>query len=319
MPAQVTGAPDTPGRTLGRKAVKAAIAIAGLLIVYGIVSALPMVRDAPPIFHRSWLDVAPGASGQASSLFSPTQAGDNAPYEQALQRWAALMGSDPQLLAASGSTAAYRSNLRAVLEGQHGAMAAQALRGVLRAADWAIFPLDIVHAAIATLIFFVLFTFGFDLRHAIEESPRFEDLGPAAEMGLLVIIAALAYGAYRSIVFPLLGGSWHAAYGWMFLAAGLIPLGWGAVLVSRNLDAVTAAMFQPRAPRAARPRCPSCSGAVQSGTRFCPQCGTDFQAAAAAASAVAAAPAAAGLACPACGADAKPGARFCGVCGGPLG
>lgn len=317
MPTQATGALDTPGRTLGRKAVKAAIAIAGLLIIYGIVSALPMVRDAPPIFHRSWLDVAPGASGQASSLFSSTQAGDNSAYEQALQRWAALMGSDPQLLAASGSTAAYRSNLRAVLEGQHGAMAARALRGVLRAADWAIFPLDVAHATVATLIFVVLFAFALDLRHAIEEEPRFVELGEAAEMGLLVIIAALAYGAYQSIVFPLLNGSWHAAYGWMFLAAGLIPLGWGAVLVSRNLDAVTATMFQPRAPRAVRPRCPSCGGVVQPGTRFCPQCGTDFQVAAA--SAGAAAPAAARLACPGCGAGVKPGARFCGVCGGPLG
>lgn len=305
---------ETPGRILGKKVVKAAIAVAGLLIISAIVSALPMVRNAPPIYHRSWLDIAPGNS--QASLLSGQAPDSGLALDHALQHWATLAQSDPQLLGTVSSTTAYRDNIRALLEGQRGAVAAKALRGVLRAAGWAIFPLDAVHAAIATLIFLVLFGLALDLRRGIEESPRFAELGQAAEMGVLVVIAALAYGAYQTIAFPLLGASMHAAYGWVFFAAGLIPLVWGA-LVARNLDAVTASAFQPRAPRATRPRCPSCGGAVDAGTRFCPQCGMDFQAATA--SAVAAAPAAARLACQACGAEAKPGARFCGVCGGPLG
>ncbi len=300
--------PTEAGRLgLGKKAVRAAIAIVGLLIISAIVSALPMVRDAAPLYHRSWLDLAPSAAG-SSGPFAGTLTADPQAVANALKEWTALMQSDPQLLGGAASTSAYRADVIAVLEGQHGSVAAGALRAMMTAAAWAIFPVNIVHAAIATLAFLVLFGLAGDIRVTVEESPRFPELGQAAELGILVAIVALAYDAYHSIAFPLLGPSLRSVYGWVFLAGGLVLLCWAVALVSRNLDAVTAAVFQPRRPRPAAPRCPGCGAPTQPGASFCPRCGVAAAAPVNAARAVQAR-------CAQCGGELKPGARFCGACG----
>jgi Double zinc ribbon len=109
-------------------------------------------------------------------------------------------------------------------------------------------------------------------------------------------------------------------YGWTFLILIAIPVVGIVVLVSRNLDAFTEAVFHAASPPQARSavtgaaagvssavQCSNCGQPMTAGSKFCPNCGT--------ASSSPTSIASARKVCPSCGADNTAGARFCKECG----
>jgi hypothetical protein len=111
-------------------------------------------------------------------------------------------------------------------------------------------------------------------------------------------------------------------YGWTFLILIVIPVVGIVVLVSRNLDAFTEAVFHAAAPSPSSNRpssgasapvppatvqCVNCGQPMAAGGKFCPNCG--------AASSAPKSIASARKVCPSCGADNPATARFCKDCG----
>lgn len=109
-------------------------------------------------------------------------------------------------------------------------------------------------------------------------------------------------------------------YGWTFLILVAIPVVGIVVMVSRNLDAFTEAVLHAASPSPSRSavnnfapgvsatvQCKSCGQPITTGSKFCPNCGT--------ASSALTSIAAARKVCPACGADNPGAAKFCKECG----
>jgi len=109
-------------------------------------------------------------------------------------------------------------------------------------------------------------------------------------------------------------------YGWTFLILIAIPVVGFVVLVSRNLDAFTEAVFRAASPPPSRSavtgsaadgpstlRCSNCGQSMTAGGKFCPNCGT--------ASSGPRSIASARKVCASCGADNPTSARFCKECG----
>lgn len=101
-------------------------------------------------------------------------------------------------------------------------------------------------------------------------------------------------------------------YGWIFLVLIAIPVVGIVVIVSRNMDTITALVMQSGSVLAAPPpattaQCSACGQPIATGTKFCPNCG--------AASGPAQSSAAARGVCPSCGAKNPGSAKFCKECG----
>ena len=316
---------STNMRTLiGQKSIRSALAIIGLLIVRGIASILPMVRDAGPIWHRSWFDLFTPSAGSTfglASILNPGSATNNAVFAsnqfvaRLTQDWASLLQNNSQigkaLTQARSSTPNIQAFILATLQGQYGSYAARIMHQWLTFSHWAIFPSTLIHVIVDTLIFAVLAGFGLQLRKIYRERSHYPAIGQILNLAVLAIVAVFAYEAYQGILYPLLGHSWVGIYGWFFLIAGLFPLGWGAVLVSQNLDSFSTAIFHANKLRAsampgtvASARCSQCGQPLEAGAKFCPECGAEQKAA----------PAVIKW-CAGCGAELKLETKFCGRCG----
>ena len=131
-------------------------------------------------------------------------------------------------------------------------------------------------------------------------------------LGLVTIVVAIAYHSYQGIAYPFLFPDNYAIYGWVFLVLVLAPLVFLAVVVARNMDAITGAVMQSGSVLTAPPpvitaQCSNCGQPVTAGTKFCPNCG-------AAANSVRSSAAAKSI-CPSCGAENPGSAKFCKECG----
>lgn len=102
-------------------------------------------------------------------------------------------------------------------------------------------------------------------------------------------------------------------YGWIFLALIAIPVVGIVVVVSRNLDTITALVMQSGSALAASTsvsnsaQCSNCGQPMSAGVKFCPNCGTAAGAPTATVSARSV--------CPSCGAENLGSAKFCKECG----
>jgi Double zinc ribbon len=101
-------------------------------------------------------------------------------------------------------------------------------------------------------------------------------------------------------------------YGWIFLALIAIPVVGIVVVVSRNMDTITALVMQSGSAFGASPstgipaQCSGCGQPMAAGVKFCPNCG---------AAAVPAATVPAKSVCLSCGAENPGSAKFCKECG----
>lgn len=284
---------QAPGvlRQIGEKAIRAAIPIIGLLLLQAICSFLPMLKYTSPVYHRSWeslaLPAVPGGGLNFPIFWQQFQNGNPQPFTEAQVRFFRLI-SNP--------------------EGKDGHEIADALIKSVVSLHWAIFPISIVNAVIATLIFLVLVRFGSGLRRIVREGyARFPDLSELCFLGILAIMVTLAYSAYQDMIYPLLG-PWEYLYGWAFLLLGLVPLAGIVMLVARKMDAISELVFHSAQIATRSLSCDGCGEQIERGAKFCPSCG-------------AGAPSsvkpmvASKKSCPACGAKNIVTAKFCKGCG----
>ena len=185
---------------------------------------------------------------------------------------------------------------------------------ILLGTKLAIFPITIAKAAVDTLIFAMILLFCRNLTVLFRSSYRkMPDLGLMMSLGLVTIVVAIAYRSYQGIAYPLLFPDNYAIYSWTFLVLVLVPLVFLAVVVARNMDAITGAVMQSGSVLTALAPTPSvgtqcsCGQVIAVGTKFCPNCGT--------ASSPAQSTAAARSVCPSCGAENPGTAKFCKECG----
>jgi RNA polymerase subunit RPABC4/transcription elongation factor Spt4 len=189
----------------------------------------------------------------------------------------------------------------------------EAASDYLMQAHMAIFPLTIANTVVDTLIFVLLGIFGHNLAAIIRSGFRkFPDLGQILNLAILTVVVAAAYYSYQGILFPFLWPNQLDLYGWAFLFLGLAPLVGIVILVSRNMDRITATVMRSGEKAingSAEMRCGNCGQALPPGSKFCPSCGGV---------AIAAAPVWANSGkkfCPSCGVENPAGTRFCGGCG----
>lgn len=269
------------GRQIGEKLVRVSIAVVGLLILRLILSALPMLKS--PII---WMPPAPGpTTWNGQTPFNPDQMA--------------------QLQAAMAEA------MRAALGGKLPTQTSD----FLIQSHMAIFPITIANAVVDTLIFIVLVLFGRDLALIFRAGyAKLPALGQILNLGLITTVVAMAYYSYQGILLPFLWPNSQDIYGWIFLVLALAPLTGIVVIVSKNMDAITAAVMQTGGSVIAGPTataCASCGQTMLTGTKFCPHCG--------AAGNVAAPSAASGKRfCAGCGAENLATAKFCKGCGQSL-
>ena len=316
---------DNLGTQIGQKGIRAALAIMGLFIVRGVVSILPMVRNAEPVWHRSWFDLFTSSGGRAvgfdSLLINPGSALNTSSFTsnqlaaRLAQQWASLLQNNSQIMQAMSqarsSTPTIQAFILATLQNQYGSYASRVMHRWLSLSHWAIFPSTLVHAIVDTLILAVLTGFGLQLRKIFLERSHYPAIGQIMNLALIATVVVFAYQAYQGIFYPLLGPSWVGFYGWFFLAAGLFPLSWAIVLVSQNLDSFSTAIFHVNKSAlssgpgiTAGGRCTNWGQNLESGMKFCSSCGSEQKK-----------PTAVNKWCPSCGAELKAGAKFCGRCG----
>jgi hypothetical protein len=184
---------------------------------------------------------------------------------------------------------------------------------ILLGTKLAIFPITIAKAVVDTLIFVMILLFCRNLTLLFRSNySRMPDLGLMMSLGLVTAVVAIAYHSYQGIAYPFLFPDNYAIYGWVFLVLVLAPLIFLAVVVARNMDAITGAVMQSGSVLAApapmlTPQCGNCGKPVAAGAKFCPHCG--------AASGPARSSAATRSVCPSCGADNPDSAKFCKECG----
>jgi hypothetical protein len=265
----------TIGRQIGEKALRSGVGVVGLLIIRAVASALPMLKNAGPIWQASTQDL----------------------QAEAQKMWGAAI-----------QAALTQGNTGAVEELQRKATAAWQ-----QAAQFAtITPLTVVNAVIDTVVFIILLRFSFQINATLRNRyTKFPALGQMLNMVFVTVVVALAYNSYQGIAYPLLGLDYGQLYGWIFLFLALAPLVAIAVLVSKNMDAISGLVFHSGQVASGTLRCAACGAQLESGAKFCPACG------AASPGPLAPAPAAKTW-CPSCGVENKAGAKFCKGCGGAL-
>ncbi len=264
------------GRRIGEKLVRVSIAVVGLLVLRVILSALPMLKSLV-----IWM---PSASGAATS---------NAPFtpDQMAQMQAAMAEAIRTALGDKLPTQASEFLIQSHL---------------------AIFPITIANAVVDSLIFIMLVLFGRDLATILRSGyTKLPDLGQMLNLGLLAVVVPLAYHSYQGIFYPLLWPDSLDIYGWSFLALGLAPLVGIVILVSRNMDTITAAVMHSGGRAIAdsgSSLCGSCGQTVAIGTKFCPNCGAPMNVATPR-------EVADKKFCPSCGAENPSSGKFCRSCG----
>jgi len=292
---------NSPSKSLSQQvtesAVRVVIAIVGLLILRGILSWLPMLRTEP-VYTASWQNVP-------LYMRTPAATGDKV--------WENLVSNDQlQWLAEEIREIQQEQNI--YRNGVDPATYSLRLQNaILLGTKLAIFPITIAKAAVDTLIFAMILLFCRNLNALFRSNYRkMSELGLMMSLGLVTIVVAIAYHSYQSITYPFLFPDNYAIYGWVFLVLVLAPLVFLAVVVARNMDAITGAVMQSGSVLTAPPpvltaQCSNCGQPVTAGTKFCPNCG-------AAASSVRSSAAAKSI-CPSCGAENAGSAKFCKECG----
>jgi hypothetical protein len=298
------------GKRIGEKAIKATIAVVGLLVLRLILSALPMLKH--PVIY------APSTSAQISLR----QLLGSSAMQTLQQEFGSLTPAQRNAMgqAFSGIQRGQDGGIENGFDQLFSANAAAAnlwAKGMMQA-HVVIFPITIANAMVDTLIFIVLLLFGRDVGAIISMgSTKMPEMGSILYFAVIAAVVALAYGAYQGILYPFLLPNHTDIYGWVFLAAGLAPLVWIGVLVSRNMDAITAAVMHAGSRSLAvagtavgtaqgSPACPNCGHAVRPGAKFCSHC---------------AAPLSGGVGrrfCSSCGAENSTTSKFCGGCGQAL-
>lgn len=275
-------------RQISEKCIKFGIAIGGLLIIRAIASALPMLKYADPIWHRSAADLS------SANALPPALAG-----------WAGML----QPIQKAAESLQFQKGLLAATYARGGPQAADALLKGLLALNAAIFPLTIVRVAIDTVILALLLRLGYEIGKVIRENfRRLPMLGQGVSLSVAILVVSLAYNAYQGIFYPLMGPENVTYYGWIFLAIGIIPLVGIIVNVSRNMDAITGVIFSSAQAMAGALKCANCGQPIAAAAKFCPYCGAAAEVGGAAA----------GFErrfCASCGAENPPGSRFCKGCG----
>lgn len=292
---------DSPSKSLGQQvtenAVRVAIAIIGLLILRGILSLLPMLRTEP-VYAAPWQNTALG--------------GPNSPVTTD-NFWQSVSGSDQLQWMVEEAREIEREQALARRGVDPAAYALSLQNAILLGTRLAIFPITIAKAAVDTLIFAMILLFCRNLTILFQSSYRkIPDLGLMMSLGLVTIIVAIAYHSYQGVTYPFLFPDNYAIYGWLFLVLVLAPLIYLAVVVARNMDAITGVVLQSSSVVTAPPsvitaQCLNCGQQVNAGIKFCPNCGT--------ASSPARSNAVASSVCASCGADNPGTAKFCKECG----
>jgi len=291
----MTGEVKGLGQQVTERVVRVGIAVIGLLVLRGILSVMPMLRNEP-----IYTVTLPGVSvNMQDPLF----------WQQVQRAW-----SDPQIQAlfADAQRQAFTEAMRHATNNLPSVL--QAYNESLMAAHLAIFPITIAKGVVDTLIFVLIFLFGRNLAHLFRVGyPRLPDLGQVFNLCLLLVVVGIAYQSYQGLAYPFLFPDSYAIYGWVFLALVLTPLIALAVVVARNMDAITAMVMQSGSTVAAVPaavaagRCSSCGAPITAAAKFCPSCGS---------ASTAPAPITSGKKiCQACGAENLATARFCKDCG----
>lgn len=285
-PRQVFSRPSV-ARQISEKCIKFGIAIGGLLIIRAIASALPMLKYADPLWHRSATDLS------ASGALPPALAG-----------W----GPNFQSIQKASEATQFQKGLLAATYARGGAQAADALLHGLMALNVAIFPLTVVRVVIDTVILILLLRLGYEIGGVVRGNfRRLPALGQLLSLSTVIVVVSFAYSVYQGILYPLLGPENVTYYGWTFLVIGIIPLVGIIVNVSRNMDAITGVIFSSAQAMAGALKCTSCGQPIVAAAKFCPYCG-------AAAEAGVTAVAIERRFCPACGVENPPGSRFCKGC-----
>ncbi len=286
--------PESVGREVGRKLVRVAIAVVGLLLMRVVIDALPMLKNAEPIV------LGPTPQELATAFAQHTS------DPRVLQEYLKLLTD-----LAQGKSFDLRQypNLQAI--GQGLPMPAY------------IFPIAIANAIVDTLIFIVLVVSALGFKDLIRvRSQRLPDGGTMLLLATLTVVIALANRSYAGVIPPLLG-SQADLYNWFFLVLVLAPVVGLIVVASRNLDALTdefmavigakhtrAVVLQPATERTV---CAKCGHAVEAGVKFCANCGAP------ATTATSRAEPPTGQsqprACPSCGHALAAAAKFCANCG----
>jgi hypothetical protein len=290
------------GHQIIEKVVRTGIAIVGLLILRLILSALPVLNHAAPLYPDIWVD-----SWRVTE--ADVQGGDQGERSMA-EKLQKTLGSSYEPIVRSFTDYLNAKGLRGNRV-DHGAVL-DAFQGWLSSTHMAIFPITIARAVIDTLILLLLIFFGLELKNLCRSGyARFPDLGQVLNLCILAIVAAIAYVSYQGLLYPLIGPDGQAVYDWVFLLIGLAPLIGIAIMASRNMDRLTALVMRSGSLVAtAGVEVPVCAGgcgyAIPPGTRFCPNCG-----------APASVPATNQFVrhCSSCGANNSPTARFCKTCG----
>jgi hypothetical protein len=301
----MTGQRSSLGQQVGEIVVRTTIAIVGLLVLRVILSVLPVLNHAAPIYPQVWADTW-------NLVAAPSQT--NVPHPVDIEAVLRNTFGDNGYQLYLQSLQAYL--IQQGIRGNQGDRAAilSGYQHWLTAAHIAIFPITIAQAATDTLILLLLVFFGLELRSLYRSSyPRFPDLGQILNLCVLTIVAAIAYVSYQGLFYPLIGPDGQQAYDWVFLLVGLAPLVGIVFLASRNMDRVTASVMRSgtdSAPAAVGTiACSSCGRPMLPGTKFCPNCG---------AGSVATATATMARSCSSCGAENQAAAKFCKECGRPV-
>ncbi len=249
---------NSVGNEVGRRLVKAIIAVIGLIVIRLILDNLPMLKEAKPIFVGS--GAAPVGNVDVAQFFNN--------------------GQMPQ--------------------------------GIQYALGY-IFPISIANAIVDTLIFIVLIGSAAGFNGLVKSrSKRLPEGGLIILLLVLTIVVAIAYKSYMGVIPPLLGSQANL-YGWFFLVLGLLPLIGLIVVASRNLDALTEAIFSSTKRAAvgsvaeSSTSCPKCNAIIPAGVKFCGSCGVPVPV-----------PASTGKFCSECGEKNEAGAKFCKSCGKPI-
>ena len=299
-------------RQIGEKAIKATIAIVGLLVLRLILVALPMLRH--PILYMS-----PASGGMGTGISAAIDLNGLLEAQQTLN---SLPPAEMQQLqrAFAGITPVQAADFQKAYDQLAGVSPSlsKLMANALARMHLVILPITIANAIIDTLIFVVLLFLGRDMGLIMRSSTiGVNAIGPMLNLAVAAIVVAFAYNSYKGVAYPFLQPDDVDIFGWVFLALGLAPLVGISVLVARNIDAITTAVMRlgsgggadmaMRSGTATRTAmasatCSKCGYAVSPRTKFCANC---------------AAPVSGGgrRFCGSCGAENSATAKFCGGCG----
>lgn len=273
---------------ISEKCIRSGIAIGGLLILRAIASALPMLKYADPLWHRSLTDLS-GANNLPQSMAS--------------------LGAVVQNIMQAAAGAQLQRGWLAAINAQSGSQAADSVQKGLIAMHLAIFPITVVRVTIDTVILVLLLRLGYEVGAVVRENfRRLPSLGQILSLLTAILVVSLAYGVYQGIFYPLLGPQNVNLYGWIFLGIGVIPLIGIVLNVSQNMDAITGAVFRSAQAMAGALKCSGCGRPLAPRAKFCPYCGTVAEVSAPM-------PATQRKYCASCGTENPPESRFCKDCG----